>query len=162
MEAQPSPAQIGLGLEQHQGTNVEQQQLAGKGTSGTEHGVFKADKMQESQILQGSSSATGAGDVRVESSVIGTTGAGAVGVIQKKVTTKMCRRCGVKGHLMFECTVTVFCEICRSTDHDMSWCLILKQPKVVAQLVGQATDALAGFHIPHAPIQPTKRDLEWL
>jgi len=25
-------------------------------------------------------------------------------------------------------------------------------------LVGQAAGALAGFHIPHAPIQPTKRD----
>ena len=35
---------------------------------------------------------------------------------------------------------------------------ILKQSKPVGQLVGQAADALAGFHIPHAPIQPTKRD----
>jgi hypothetical protein len=114
--------------------------------------VFKADKMQESQISQGSSSAAGVGDVWVENSVIGTTGAGAADVIQKTVTTKMCRRCGVKGHLMFECTATVFCEICRSTDHAMTRCPILKQPKPVAQLVGQAADALAGFHIPHAPI----------
>jgi hypothetical protein len=25
-------------------------------------------------------------------------------------------------------------------------------------MIGQAADALAGYHIPHAPIQPTKRD----
>jgi len=66
--------------------------------------------------------------------------------------------CGVKGHLMFECTATVFCEICKSSDHAMSRCPILKQPKPVAQLVGQAADALAGFLIPHARIQPTKRE----
>jgi hypothetical protein len=40
----------------------------------------------------------------------------------------------------------------------MSRCPILKQPKPVAQLVGQAADALAGYHILHAPIQPTKKD----
>jgi hypothetical protein len=33
-----------------------------------------------------------------------------------------------------------------------------KQPKPIAQVVGQAADALAGYFIPHAPIQPTKRD----
>ena len=59
---------------------------------------------------------------------------------------------------MFDCTASVFCDICRSTEHAMSRCPILKQPKPVAQLVGQAADALAGFHIPHPPIQPTKRD----
>ena len=64
----------------------------------------------------------------------------------------------MKGHLMFECTMTCFCEICMSTDYAMSRCPIVKQPKPVAQLVGQAANALAGFHIPHAPIQPTKRD----
>jgi hypothetical protein len=37
-------------------------------------------------------------------------------------------------------------------------CLVLKQPKPLVLLVGQATDALAGFHIPHASIQPTKKD----
>ena len=40
----------------------------------------------------------------------------------------------------------------------MSRCPVLKQLKPVAQLVGQAADALAGYHIPHAPIQPTKKD----
>jgi hypothetical protein len=40
----------------------------------------------------------------------------------------------------------------------MSRCSILKQPKPVAHLVGQAADALASFYIPHAPIRPTKRD----
>jgi hypothetical protein len=71
-------------------------------------------------------------------------------------------QCGLKGQLMFECTVVVFYEICKSTDHAMSQCSILKQPKLVAQLVGQAVDALACFDIPHAPIQPTKKILEWL
>ena len=59
---------------------------------------------------------------------------------------------------LIECTVIVFCEICKSTDHAMCRCPILKQLKPMAQLVGQAVDALAGFHIPHPPIQPTKRD----
>ena len=59
---------------------------------------------------------------------------------------------------MFDCTASVFCDICRNTEHAMSRCPILKQPKLVVHLVGQAADALAGFHIPHPPIQPTKRD----
>jgi hypothetical protein len=74
--------------------------------------------------------------MQIENSEIGTTNVGAVEVIQRAATTKMCRRCGVKGHLMFECTVTVFCEIYKSTDHAMSRCSVLKQPKPVAQLVG--------------------------
>jgi hypothetical protein len=59
---------------------------------------------------------------------------------------------------MFECTAIIFYEICKSTDLAMSRCPVLKQPKPVAQLVGQAADALAGYHILHAPIQPTKKD----
>ena len=59
---------------------------------------------------------------------------------------------------MFECTAVVFCEICKSTDHAMSRCPILKQPKPVVQLIGQAADPLASFYIPHAHIQPTKKD----
>ena len=89
--------------------------------------------------------------MQIENSVVDAANVGSAGVTQKTATTKICR-CGVKGHLMFECTAIVFCEICRSTDHAMSRCPILKQPKPVAQLVGQAADALAGFHILHAPI----------
>jgi hypothetical protein len=37
-------AQLGLGLEEQQVTNVEKQQLAGMGTAGSEHGVVKVDK----------------------------------------------------------------------------------------------------------------------
>ena len=59
---------------------------------------------------------------------------------------------------MFECTAVVFCEICKNTDHAMSRCPVLKQPKPLAQLVGQAGDALASFYIPHAPFQPSKKD----
>ena len=143
--------QPGLGLEKQQAVGVQQQQVSGKGAAGSELGAAKVDK-QPSQILQGSSSAADAGGVQVENSVIAMTGAGAADGIQKTVTAKMCRRCGVKGHLMFECTVTCFCEICMSTDYAMSRCPIVKQPKPVAQLVGQAANALAGFHIPHAPI----------
>ena len=125
--------------------------MLGKGAAGSELGVAKVDK-QPSQILQGSSSAADAGGVQVENSVIAMIGAGATDGIHKTVTAKMCRWCGVKGHLMFECTMTCFCEICMSTDYAMSRCPIVKQPKPVAQLVGQAANALAGFHIPHAPI----------
>jgi len=83
-----------------------------------------------------------------------------IGVVdaQRTANTKMCRRCGIKGHLMFECTVVVFCEICKSTDHAMIRCPILKQPKPVVQLVGQAADPLASFYISHTPIQPAKKD----
>lgn len=110
------------------------------------------------QILQGSSSAGGSADARVENAGVQISSVGGAGAPQKSVTTKVCRRCGVKGHLMCECTTPVYCVICKSSDHAMSRCPILKQPKPVAQLVGQAEDALAGFHIQHAPIQPTKRD----
>ena len=89
---------------------------------------------------------------------IGATSDGAVEVFQRAATSKMYRWCGVKGHLMFECTAIVFYEICKSTNHAMIRYPILKQPKPVAQLVGQAADELAGYHIPHAPIQPTKKD----
>ena len=149
MEAQPSSF---LG-QQH----VEQQQPSGKVSVGVGSAV-NADVMQGSQILQGSSSAAGPGEVQIENSVVDAANVGSAGVTQKTATTKICRRCGVKGHLLFECTAIVFCDICRSSDHAMSRCPVLKQPKPVAQLVGQAADALAGFHIPHAPIQPTKRD----
>jgi hypothetical protein len=72
--------------------------------------------------------------------------------VQRTTTTKMCRRCGIKGHLMFKCTAVVFCEICKSTYHAMIVCPILKQPKPVVQLVDQAADPLASFYIPHTPI----------
>jgi hypothetical protein len=155
-------AQLGLGLEEQQVTNVEQQQLAGRGTAGSEHGVVKADKTQESQILQGSSSAARVGDVRVEDSVIGTTSAGAAGVIHKAVTTKMCWRCGVKAHLMYECTVTVFCEICRSTDHAMSRCPILKQPKPIASWLVRLLMHLLVFIFRMHQSNQQREILEWL
>ena len=147
-----STALPGMGINQKQGVIADQQHLKGMGI-GAEQGVNTG-----SQILKGSSSAGGPNDVQVETSVVQTSSVGAVGASQKTGTTKVCRRCGVKGHLMFECTTMVFCEICRSSDHAMSRCPILKQPKPVAQLVGQAADALASFLIPHAPIQPTKRE----
>jgi hypothetical protein len=59
---------------------------------------------------------------------------------------------------MFKCTAVVFCEICKSIDHAMIVCPILKQPKPVVQLVDQDADPLASFYIPHTPIQPTKKD----
>jgi hypothetical protein len=109
-------------------------------------------------VLHGSSSAAATGDLQIENSGVVLSGAGAMEGTHRAATTKICRRCGVKGHLMFECTAIVFCEICRSNDHAMVWCPVLKQPKPVVQLIGQAADALAGFYIPHAPIQPAKKD----
>jgi hypothetical protein len=151
------PKQAGQGLEQHVLAATEQQPAAGAGASSSVE-MGKTDKQPASQILQGSSSTAGADDLQMENSEIGLSGAGAMVVTHKESTTKICRRCGVKGHLMFECTVTVFCEICRSNDHAICRCPVLKQLKPVVQLVGQAADALAGFHIPHAPIQPAKKD----
>ena len=115
-----------MGTNQKQGVIADQQHLKGMGT-GAEQGVNTG-----SQILKGSSSAGGPNDVQVETSVVQTSSVGAVGASQKTCTTKVCRRCGVMGHLMFECTAMVFCEICRSSNHAMSRCLILKQPKPVA------------------------------
>jgi hypothetical protein len=86
-------------------------------------------------ILHGSSSVAGA-SVQIENSEIGVTRAGATKVIQSSSTNKMCRWCGVKGHLMVECTATVFCEISRNTGHAMVRCPIPKQPKPIVQLVG--------------------------
>jgi ribosomal protein L37E len=100
--------------------------------------------------------------VRVEDSVIGTTSASAAGVIQKAITTKMCRRCGVKAHLMYECTVTVFCEICRSTDHAMSRCPILKQPKPIASWVVRLLMHLLVFIFRMHQSNQQREILEWL
>jgi hypothetical protein len=130
--AQAKPNQVGQGLEQHVGTAIVQQPAAGVDTSVSVHGKGKTGN-QSSVILHGSSSAAGA-SAQVKNSEIGITSAGATEVTQ--TTTKMCKQCGVKGHLMFECTATVFCEICRSTDHAMVRCPVLKQPKPVVQLVG--------------------------
>jgi hypothetical protein len=151
-----SAAHTGPTLEAQQVKGVEQQMTAGKGAACTEQ--VKTVKMQSSQVLQGCSSTAGASGQQVENLVIEAGSVGAVEVVQKTATSKICRRCGVKGHLMNECTVIVYCHICKSTDHAMCRCPIPKQPKPVAQLVGQAADVLAGFHIPFGPIQPTKKD----
>jgi hypothetical protein len=71
----------------------------------------------------------------VENLEIGFPGAGTMEIAHRASTNKICR-CVVKGHLISECTVTVFCEICRSNDHAMCRCPVLKQPKPVVQLVG--------------------------
>jgi len=110
----PSTALPGMGINQQQGVIVDQQHLKGMGI-GAERGVNTG-----SQILKGSSSASGPTDVQVENSVVQTSSVEVVGASQKTGTTNVCRRCGVKGHLMFECTATVFCEICRSSDHAMT------------------------------------------
>jgi hypothetical protein len=142
----PSTAVSGTRVNQQQGAIAKQQQMTETDIAAV-HGVSTGH-----QILQGSS-AGGSTDVRVENAVVQTASVwGGVGASHKSVTTKVCRRCGVKGHLMCECTATVYCEICKSSDHAMSQCPILKQLKPVAHLVGQAADTLAGFHIPHAPI----------
>ena len=119
-------------------------------------------RQSASPILQGSSSAAGMSEVRAENLEIVKTSTGDVDV-QRTTTTKMCRRCGVKGHLMFECTVVVYCEICKSTDHAMIRCPILKQPKPVVQLVGQAANPLTSFYIPHARLfSQLRKTLDWL
>jgi hypothetical protein len=96
--------------------------------------------------------------MQIENSEIVVAGAAAIEVAHRDSTNKVCRRCGVKGHLMYECTAIVFCEICRSSDHAMVRCPVLKQPKPIVQLVGQAADTLAGYYFPYASIQPAKKD----
>jgi len=159
MVPQSLPVQSGPGVEKQQPINNLQQQLGGdKGLVLTDCSKDIGNKggQSTSHVLQGSSSASGATVVQAENSEIAK--ANVDMDVQWTTTTKMCKRCGIKGHLMFDYTVVVFCEICKSTDHAMSQCSVLKQPKPVAQLVGQAADALASFYIPHAPIQPTKKD----
>jgi hypothetical protein len=144
-------SQGGQGVEQHvRDASVQQVSNA----AGPVHGKGKSDNHV---VLQGSSSAVGDSQ-HVENAEVKAIQIGASEVIQKNSTTKMCRRCGVKGHLLLECTALVFCDICRNTDHAMVRCPIPKQPKPIVQVVGQAADALAGYYIPHASIQPTKKD----
>ncbi|CAL4969475.1 unnamed protein product [Urochloa decumbens] len=58
-------------------------------------------------------------------------------------------------------STALYCDICRNNEHALCRCPVTRQPKPVVQLVGQAVDALATFHIPHAPIQPTKKDTRY-
>ncbi|CAN6182021.1 unnamed protein product [Urochloa humidicola] len=106
-------------------------------------------------VLHGSSSTDGGKNIQIESREIGGTTTGPAQAVQ---TAKTCRRCGLKGHLLFECSTEVYCDICRNGEHALSRCPVTRQPKPVVQLVGHAVDALAAFHIPHAPIQPVKKD----
>ncbi|CAO2039036.1 unnamed protein product [Urochloa humidicola] len=117
--------------------------------------------MAENLVLHGSSSSAGKKDKQMEDNVVVGTHNANIGAGQGLPTAKTCRRCGLKGHILFDCTTEVYCDICRNNEHALSRCPITRQPKPVVQLVGQAVDALAAFHIPHAPIQPTKRDTRY-
>jgi len=113
--------QPGLGSEHQVKTNTEQHQVIGKGLILSEQSMGKTDKERQPapHMLHGSSSVAGASAMQIENLEIGATNDGAVEVFQRAATSKMCRRRGVKGHLMFECTATIFCEICKSADHAM-------------------------------------------
>jgi hypothetical protein len=155
---QTSTAQPGYGFRQQQNANVESQQLTGKGAAGIVDGVDNTVK--QGSLLQGSSSVAVPNEVRTENSVSELAYTGTAAMTQKTATAKVCRRCGAKGHLMSECTALVFCEICRSSDHAMCRCPVLKQPKPVAHLVGQAADALAGFFYPTCTNSTDKEGFE--
>jgi hypothetical protein len=128
--------QPGSTAEKQQTVPILQQQSGGdKGLVSTKCSRDIGSKGGQSDVLQGSSSAFGATVVQAENAEIAKVNIDTLDV-QRTATTKICRRCGIKGHLMFECTSVVFCEICKSTDHAMSRCSILKQPKPVAHLVG--------------------------
>lgn len=111
-----STAMPGKVVNHQQDVLLDNQQLTGKG-KGDEQGV-NAD----SHVLKGSSSAGGPNEVQVEIAMVQTLNLGAGGASQKIDTTKMCRRCGVKGHLMSDCTAMVFCDICKSPERAMSQC----------------------------------------
>ncbi|CAN6324132.1 unnamed protein product [Urochloa humidicola] len=116
---------------------------------------------EKQSVLHGSSSKASENDKHIENSMVGMTKTANSGAGQALPTTKTCRRCGLKGHLLFECTTEVYCDICRNNEHALCRCPVTRQPKPVVQLIGQAVDALAAFHIPHAPIPPTKRDTRY-
>ncbi|CAN6321370.1 unnamed protein product [Urochloa humidicola] len=127
----------------------------------TTGGAENKEKTVNLTVLHGSSSTTGGKDNELENRVVGATNVANNGSGQTLQTTKTCRRCGLKGHLLFDCTTEVYCDICRNSEHALCRCPVARQPKPVVQLVGQAVDALAAFHIPHAPIQPVKRDTRY-
>lgn len=52
----------------------------------------------------------------------------------------------------------LFCVICESEEHVAPKCPTKKRQRPMSYVVGYAVDDLGFYHIPHGPIQPTKRE----
>ncbi|EEE62954.1 hypothetical protein OsJ_17761 [Oryza sativa Japonica Group] len=68
-----------------------------------------------------------------------------------------CSKCAQKGHVVADCTIEVCCDICNSDSHVNHRCPILKIPKPSVQAVGYAVEGLGFNHIPHTPLQRSKK-----
>jgi hypothetical protein len=59
-----------------------------------------------------------------------------------------CYRCLTHGHPKEECSVNLFCEICKSAAHVKGWCPLLKKAKSTYALTcGYAVDELGFYYI---------------
>ncbi|TVU36606.1 hypothetical protein EJB05_18545, partial [Eragrostis curvula] len=76
----------------------------------------------------------------------------------KKDKEKWCFRCCSKGHVKEVCTANLFCTICESEEHVAARCPMKRKPRPMAYAVGYAVDQLGFYHIPHGPINMTKKD----
>jgi hypothetical protein len=97
--------QPGSTAEKQQTVHILQQQSGGdKGLVSTECSKDIGSKGGQSapHVLQGSSSASGATVVQAENAKIAKVNVDTLDM-QRTTTTKICRRCGIKGHLLFEC-----------------------------------------------------------
>ncbi|RLN07095.1 uncharacterized protein C2845_PM11G05900 [Panicum miliaceum] len=72
----------------------------------------------------------------------------------KKDKDKWCFWCCTKGHVKEDCHGDLFCTICESDEHVAARCPMKKKQRPIAY----AVDDLGFYHIPHGPIQTTKKD----
>lgn len=70
---------------------------------------------------------------------------------------KVYAKCTQKGHVFADCKIDVYCDICDSVEHVNHKCPVLKFAKPVVQAVGYAVDGLGFQHIPHQPLQRSKK-----
>lgn len=70
---------------------------------------------------------------------------------------KVCSRCTQKGHVAADCSSELYCDICDSVEHVNHRCPVLKQSRPAAHAMGYSVDGLGFFHIPHPPLQKSKK-----
>lgn len=64
---------------------------------------------------------------------------------QIDVVVKLCYKCDQVGHVIKDCKILLFCDVCGKDSHLTSKCVLPMQPKATAQLVGSAADGLQMF-----------------
>lgn len=70
---------------------------------------------------------------------------------------KVCSRCTQKGHVAADCSSELYCDICDSVEHVNHRCPVLKQSRPTAHVMGYSVDGLGFYHIPHPPLQKSKK-----